>query len=157
MTNKKFGLALFTGLLLFSACQHDQTFQEYKSLDDYSWAYQDTLAFEVPVQDTTSAYALSLNLRNKINYPYRNIWVLISHKAPSGKVSTIKAEFELATKEGKWKGQGLGDLYDHRFPVKNHIRLSETGKHQFYVTHLMRTDTLQGLMNLGLSLNKVQS
>lgn len=157
MTNKAglFFLVLgFFGLLF--GCQMDQqrVYEHYKSLKDYRWAYQDTLGYKVDIKDTSSRYRLAIQLRNKVNYPYRNIWVLVQHHSPSGKVSSMKAEFQLAEKSGKWKGQGLGDLYDHRFPLQQNIKLKEKGQHRFQLVHLMRRDTLPGIMNVGLQISK---
>lgn len=160
MVSKVNPLLLSAAILVLigsGACQQDRVFEEYRALADYKWPYTDTISYTVPIQDTGKRYNLAVNLRNKINYPYRNIWVLVQHRAPSGKVSSIKAEFELARKNGEWKGRGLGDLYDHRFPVQKKMQLSEAGDHQFRVVHLMRTDTLPGVMNVGLRITRPQS
>jgi gliding motility-associated lipoprotein GldH len=156
MTNKwQWALITFLSLGVLFGCQEEQrVYEKYLSIADYQWSFKDTLDFKVPIKDTSNAYQLALKLRNKINYPYRNIWLLIQHEAPSGKLSSIKAEFQLAKKSGKWTGQGIGDLYDHRFPVRQNISLTETGTHRFRVVHLMRKNKLPGVMNVGLQLRK---
>lgn len=156
MTNKwQLVLISFLSLTILLGCQENRrVYEKYVSLEDYQWSLKDTLDFKVQIKDTSTAYQLSLKLRNKINYPYRNIWLLIQHKSPSGNLSSIKAEFQLAKKSGKWKGQGIGDLYDHRFPVRQNISLSEKGAHRFRIVHLMRKEKLSGVMNVGLQLRK---
>lgn len=155
MSSNALGLRLsvlvFIGWFMAS-CNGDRVFDQYKAIDDHQWAYTDTLTYTVPIQDTAANLSLAVNFRNKVNYPYRNIWLLLRHRAPSGEISAVKAEFELAEKSGKWKGQGLGDLYDHRFPVQKQLQLNERGKHRFEVIHLMRRDTLPGIMDLGLQI-----
>lgn len=146
-----FFLLCLAGIL--GSCQDHRVYERYMHVNNHKWAYQDTFNYKVKIRDTSSAYQLNIKLRNKINYPYRNIWLLIQHEAPSGKLSSMKAEFQLANKSGKWKGQGLGDMYDHRFPAKR-IKLSEKGKHHFKLVHLMRRDTLRGIMDVGLQINQ---
>lgn len=156
MTNK-WQLVLITFLtlgVLFGCQDNRRVYEKYISIENYQWSFRDTLDFKVPIKDTSTAYQLTLKLRNKINYPYRNIWLLIQHEAPSGKTSSIKAEFQLAKKSGKWTGQGIGDIYDHRFPIRQNISLSEKGTHRFRLVHLMRKNKLPGVMNVGLQLRK---
>ncbi len=156
MTNKG-QLALITFLsfgVLFGCQENHRVYEKYVSIEDYQWSLKDTLNFKVKIKDTSNPYQLALQLRNKISYPYRNIWLLIQHESPSGTLSSMKAEFQLAKKSGKWTGQGIGDLYDHRFPVPQNISLSEKGTHRFRLVHLMRKNKLPGVMNVGLQLRK---
>lgn len=141
-------------LLLFTACDQTRLFEEYKVIEDYNWHYQDTVEFELTVKDTTASYDMLLNLRHTGNYPYRNIWVQLVSKAPNGGVNQLKNEFKLAEKDGRWTGNGLGGIYDHRFRVKQNFRFGRKGTYKFKVIHLMRKENLKGIMDVGLRVSK---
>jgi len=142
-------------MLLFTACDQTRLFEEYKTINNYKWHYQDTVKFEFTVEDTTTAYDIMFNLRHKGNYPYRNIWVQLIREAPNEGVSKLKKkEFKLAEKDGRWTGNGMGDIYDHRFRVKQNFRFGRKGTYEFKMVHLMREDNLKGIMDVGLRISK---
>ena len=152
----RFAFLSFCLILILGSCDHSRLFEEYRSVSDHNWYYKDTFEYEVNIRDTTSRYNLYLNLRNKLNYPYRNIWLMVSTAAPEDQLSRTKREFKLANKNGEWLGQGLGDIYDHRFIMRKKVKFRNMGQHTFKINHLMRKDTLPGIMDVGLRLEKVE-
>ncbi len=147
-----------TILLLFCAygCDNSRIFEEYRPVKDHQWLHKDTITYQVNIQDTNSHYNIYLNLRNKINYPYRNIWLLFKTVGPDNQTSKSKMNFKLANKKGQWLGQGLGDIYDHRYRISKKAKFRHLGNHTFRINHLMRKDTLPGIMNVGLRLEKAE-
>ena len=144
---------LISGILATS-CDRNRIYEKYKSVENHQWYFKDTIIHEVDFIDTAGTYSLYINMRNKANYPYRNIWLGIAGIGPEGEKIAMKKEFKLADKKGKWKGQGLGDVYDHRFLLEQKFKIENPGVHQFRVNHLMRKDTLQGMMDVGLRVEK---
>lgn len=79
---------------------------------------------------------------------------MVTTKAPNNQISQTKQDLPLANKEGKWLGQGLGDIYDHRFKIRKQLKFRNNGQHVFKINHLMRKDTLPGIMDVGIRLEK---
>lgn len=146
---KKLILFLFT-LSLFS-CNNNSIFEKYKSIDNYTWKYSEPVTFNVPVLITNENFNIFFNIRHTGNYSYRNIWVTVSIINPGGKVvDEIKSEFKLAEKDGQWTGQGLGDVIDHQYLLKNNFKFGEPGTYKFRIQHQMREDDLKGVMDVGI-------
>ena len=77
-------------LLLFFACDEKQFFSEYKELDG-TWKKSDTLRFTFEQKDTVNPYHLFLNVRNNNDYPFNNMYLIVTLKEP-GKKPTIKID-----------------------------------------------------------------
>ena len=58
-------------------------------------------------------------------------------------------------KTGKPLGKsGLGDLYDHQIPVFRKYKFSKAGVYQMKLEQFMRTDTLAGMISVGVSVER---
>jgi gliding motility-associated lipoprotein GldH len=89
LKKSKFLVLLFVTLLFFS-CDEKQFFSEYKELDG-SWKKSDTLRFTFEQKDTVNPYHLFLNVRNNNDYPFSNMYLIVTIKEP-GKKPTIKVD-----------------------------------------------------------------
>ena len=49
---------------------------------------------------------------------------------------------------------GLGDIYQHRIPVKMNHRFDYAGKYKVSFEQFMRTDTLSGILGVGLRVER---
>ncbi|HWA35726.1 MAG TPA: hypothetical protein VG737_16400, partial [Cyclobacteriaceae bacterium] len=51
---------------------------------------------------------------------------------------------------------GLGDLYDHRFPILQDYSFSNPGKYSLKLDQFNRQDTLQGVIAVGVRVERVE-
>ena len=65
--------------VLFISCDKKQFFSEYKELDG-TWKKADTLRFTFEQNDTVNPYHLFLNVRNNNDYPFNNMYLIVTMK-----------------------------------------------------------------------------
>lgn len=147
-------------LLLFivsalSACDRQQTvYHAFQSIPQEGWLKKDTLFFNVEVPDSQTYYKLSVEVRNRNNYPYQNLNLSIGYDGPEVPASPADTlNVVLATKEGIWTGDGWGGLYQSAFPAGS-IRIAKSGTYHFKVTYTLPDEKLQGLNDIGLKIER---
>lgn len=146
---------ILTGVLwFFTSCDTKRVFEEYKSVGNKGWHKDSAMVFSVNLQDTFSKYSMYLNIRNIGNYPNRNIWLSIAMHSPDGQLMTDTVEFILADPSGRWKGSGIGDLFDNQVLYKQNLEFPVAGEYQFFIRQAMRTVRLKGIQDVGMRLEK---
>jgi gliding motility-associated lipoprotein GldH len=69
---------------------------------------------------------------------------------PDGKKASSRVEIMLANNEGKWYGEGLGDIWDYRVQIQENAFFNQPGNYVFTIQQNMRQDPLPGIMAIGL-------
>ncbi len=140
---------------LTAACDNHTVYHSYQHIPEQGWKKSDTLFYYIPIEDSASHYQLSIEIRNKDNYPYRNLFMGISHNntADSTLFVTDTIECILADSNDKWRGDGIGTLFqsEHNqarffFPHKRN--------YTFKLFHLMKETPLNGLSDIGIKIQK---
>lgn len=143
------------GACLAGGCIGPTTYHSYQSIPTKGWAKSDTLYFEVPLTDSTvTHWQLYAEVRNRSDYPYRDLYLLICHNLPDStqwKTDTVK--FVLADEEGKWSGTGWNGLFQSAIPVGT-VSTHGAGKYTLKVTHGMKDEFLKGVNNVGIRLER---
>jgi gliding motility-associated lipoprotein GldH len=73
---------------------------------------------------------------------------------PDGRFRTDTVEMILADPSGKWKGSGIGDLFDRRMLYMQDVLLPDTGMYQVIIKQAMRPMRLKGIQDIGFRLEK---
>lgn len=132
------------------SCDANRVFEENKSIEQGEWHYEYKPFFDVYVSDTHRTYNVYVNLRIGSDYKYNNIFLWLHTTNPNNQIEKRRVEIRLADENGKWKGSGLGDLYDYQFPVYQHIKMTTTGMYHFEVEQNMRDDILKHIQSTGI-------
>jgi len=122
-----------------------------------TWLASYEPAFEFNVPDTLATYTLYCNVRNSLDYPFSRIFVNYQLIDSTGQEVSrnLVSNFLFDQKTGRPAGEsGLGDLYDHRFPLLEHFRFRTGGKYTVRLSQFMRLDTLSGVLAVGLRVEK---
>ena len=147
-------LIMLLATVLFSSCQEQIIYHSFRSIPTQGWIRKDTVCFDVAVTDSQTQVHLSLDLRNRNTYPFQNILICLSQENPEGQISISDTlSLSLADTQGMWTGQGWGGLYQSRFPLQ-HIQIQKAGDYHFKIHHLMPQDTLIGIQDVGILLEK---
>ena len=141
-------------IVTFSACGSGDLFDRYQQIPYSGWDRDSVVSFRVNLTDTVHPWNLYLSVRNRGSYSYRNIWLFVAIQFPSGKVRTDTVEFTLADSSGKWRGRGIGDLFDNRFLYKENMLFPVSGTYLFQIRQGMRQKKLKGINDLGLRIEK---
>ncbi len=140
-------------LVLFASCDKKPMFEENKILEKNEWNFNDTISFEVNVNDTLNLKNLSLNIRNSSTYPYYNMFVYVDIKNEKGGIDKDTVEFYLANPiSGKWTGNGSSGIHYNTILYKQ-VKFLNTGKYKISLTHGMRDTILEGINAIGFKVN----
>ena len=63
-------------------------------------------------------------------------------------------EITLAAPDGKWLGEGLGDIYDNRYLFRKAFKFPKTGEYRIELIQAMRVNPLPGIMDAGIRIEK---
>ncbi len=157
--NITFFAICFIFLAMLSSCNRNVVYNEYQEIDNYVWTQNKSLEFCCNIEDTSCPYNIFLNIRHANFFPYKNIWLTVKIIKPnltSNIVDTV--ECILAEDNGRWIGDGLGDIWDykHQWIIQDNKIFTEPGNYYFVVNHLMRSDTISGIMDIGLEVEKFE-
>ncbi|MFC2114484.1 gliding motility lipoprotein GldH [Bacteroidota bacterium] len=143
---------------MLNSCNEQVIYQKYKEISSASWDYQYRIPFSFTIKDTASNYNTYFNIRLKSTYLYSNIWILLKKFNSSGAlVAEKKIEFKLADIDGRWYGQGLGDIIDFHILMEENIKFLQAGNYTYYFNHEMRNDELDAVIDIGLTVRKTEN
>ncbi len=148
---------IFVSLLLLVGCDTNRAYEDYKTIDPFGWNKDSVAQFDVNVPEIGQPYNIYINVRNKGNYPNSNLWLFMEIQEPEGKLLTDTIEYILAEKSGKWRGSGIGDLFDNQFIYRKNVVFEKDGTYQFRIQQGMRTETLKGIHDIGLRIEKLNN
>jgi len=140
---------------LFLSCNKNVVFSEYKKIPEEGWKIEDKLSYDVTIDDNTSYHNVFLTVRHADSYPYSNLYLFLTTTYPSGQTSVDTLECVLANQKGEWIGDGAGDIWDAKIPLKQNLRFAKAGKYNFSFEHGMRTNPLPLIMDFGMVIEKV--
>jgi gliding motility-associated lipoprotein GldH len=148
--------ALLAVMVLLNCCDNSRVYEKNYDFAERQWLVKESPAFEFTVAKG-EAYNVYCNLRNDLTYPYSRIFITYTLKDSVG--TEIKKEminsFLFDEKTGKPNGNsGLGDIYDQQFLLLKDYTLSQPGNYTIQFEQFMRTDTLQGVLAIGVRVEK---
>lgn len=141
-------------LLSLVSCNSNVIYSKYIKLPDNDWAKDNKLTYEVDIADNTISYDVYLAVRHADSYPYNNLFVFLNTTYPDAKSTTDTLECILANEKGEWKGEGAGDIWDNKIPLKKGVKFPQTGKYTFTFEQAMRNDPLPLIMDFGIVIEK---
>jgi gliding motility-associated lipoprotein GldH len=143
-------LFFITLIALFSACDKNKVFDQYKTLPQPGWHKDSLLVFELNVTDTLQTNNMYINVRNDIKYKYSNLWLFIEIESPDGTAKSDTFEIVLADPTGKWIGTGFGGIKTNQLMYRRSIIFPVSGMYKINIRHGMRTNLLKGINDLGV-------
>ena len=145
------------------SCNSNTLVSETYKLPGY-WDKNDVVEFTIPKMDSVQKYNIFLNLRNTNEYPYNNIFIIANMTFPHGKVLTDTLEYRMAQPDGKWLGQGLGDVKDNKLWYKENVVFFEGGNYKITLSQAVRNNgkaegvtRLDGLTDVGYSIENSEN
>ncbi|MBK9424576.1 MAG: gliding motility lipoprotein GldH [Bacteroidetes bacterium] len=139
----------------FTSCDPLRYFEENKEIPKMEWDKDEPLSFLVSVEDTSLGYNVFINVRNAGFYRFSNLYLFINTTFPQGQVHRDTIECILASPEGRWLGEGLGDIWDNRILFKENVQFTQPGEYRFELNQAMRINPLPGIMDAGIRIEKV--
>lgn len=142
---------------IFTACDENRHFEKNIDFKERYWLAIEQPEFEFEIEDIENKYNLYITVRNESNYPNSNLYFTYYLTDANGREiqRRLVSEFLFDKKTGRPLGSsGLGDIYDHRFLLLKDFYFQNPGKYGVRYEQFMRTDTLRGILSVGLRVEK---
>ena len=150
-------LVFFIATTLFS-CDKTRVFDDYKSVGD-AWHKDSVVSFDLPDLDSTKRYDLFINIRDNNNYPYNNLFLIVSLEMPNGYTKVDTLEYQMADADGILLGDGFSDIKESKLFYKENVRFR--GKYKMNIKQAVRENgkvpgvtNLEGITDVGLRIEK---
>lgn len=153
---KFFVVASIALSIAFMSCSKNVVFSEYTKIPEEGWKIENKLSYSVDITDNKAYHNVFLNVRHADSYPFSNLFVFLTTTYPDGKTSVDTLECILANKKGEWQGDGAGDLWDNKIPLKQNLMFPQTGKYIFTFEQGMRQNPLPLILDFGVTIEKVK-
>lgn len=129
----------------------DNFFSKFETFRGTLWQYADTKTFAVDtLRDSISHRGtLTLALRHTNGFPYRNLWLEVNCNAADTASRPDTLNIILADHFGRWRGHGSGPSLAVCDTIKRNFTLRQG--QVITVRHIMRTDTLDGIEQIGIT------
>jgi len=124
-----------------------------REIDGEAWHRDSMLVFEVPITDTSATYRVEIDLRHAGDYSYRNLYLGRDVLNAAGTVYEDTVEFQLASPDGRWLGEGIAGLKTLSLAYRREgLRFPKAETYRFRIQHLMRDEPLRGIHSVSLKL-----
>jgi gliding motility-associated lipoprotein GldH len=119
------------------SCDEKRVFDEYKSVGN-AWNKDSIVSFDLPKLETSKPYNLYLNLRNNDNYPFNNIFLLVSLENPDGLTKVDTLEYAMANNDGTLLGEGFSDTKESKLFFKENQIFNKKGQYKIRIQQAVR-------------------
>jgi gliding motility-associated lipoprotein GldH len=154
-------LFLLVAFLIIS-CDEKRVFDEYKSVGD-SWHRDSIIKFKLPKLDSLKKYNLYVNTRVNNNYPFNNLFLIVSLVQPNRKVLVDTLEYEMANPDGTLMGDGFSDVKESKLFYKPNFDFKLKGDYTVKIQQAVRqtgkvagVDNLKGITEIGFRVESLE-
>lgn len=142
----------------FFSCDKKRVFDDYKSVGD-AWHKDSIVRFSLPELDSTKRYDLFITIRDNNNYPYNNLFLIVSLELPNGFTKVDTLEYQMANPDGSLLGDGFSDIKESKLFYKANVKFR--GKYKLNIKQAVRENgkvpgvtNLEGITDVGLRIEK---
>lgn len=129
-------------------------FSAFTPLPENGWAYGDSVVILASGIDSIGEHRLAVGLCHSDEFLYRNLWLELSHRDPSGAMVRDTVNIPMADSHGRWLGKGMGANYQIEVVMPYPVELTDSTP--ISVRHIMRVDTLRGVSKIGVTVEDVK-
>lgn len=141
--------------LFFVGCTSNDVYFQYNPVSVNGWSQDSMYVFHVPITDTAATYNVYINVRNKGDYPYQNLWLFLNRTSPDTMLSKDSIECYLADQRGKWLGKGIGSILEMPVLYQQNVKFMQAGTYHYKIVQGMRDSVLKGINDIGMRVEKV--
>ncbi len=144
-------------MMLLNGCDDSRVYEKNYDFAERYWLVSEKPSFEFTVAGNQS-YTLYCNLRSSVAYPYSRVFINYKLKDSIGSelAKEMVTTFLFDEKTGEPIGSsGLGDIYDQQLLLLKGFNVKQAGTYSVEFEQFMRTDTLQGVLAVGLRVETV--
>ena len=144
------------------SCDENRVFDEYKSVGS-AWNKDSIVSFDLPKLESSKNYNLFVNLRNNDNYPFNNLFLLVSMENPDGLTKVDTLEYAMANPDGTLLGTGFSDVKESKLVYKEGMKFDKRGLYKVRIQQAVRQNgkvkgekELNGVTEVGFRIESYQ-
>ncbi|WPP53730.1 gliding motility lipoprotein GldH [Catalinimonas niigatensis] len=152
MIKPQLPLLLLCCVFWLSACDTDRVYEQNYDFANKEWKVDSVPTFRFEINDPDEAYNIYWNVRNTLNFPYRNLYLTFYLEDTLGRTISTDLHNMLLfdPKTGKPYGSGMGDIFSHQIMALPKYRFDSAGTYQVRLEQYMRTETLEDILSVGV-------
>ena len=131
----KNSILLFILTLLLFSCDEKRVFDSYKSVGS-AWNKDSIVTFDLPKLDSTKRYDLFVNLRANNDFPYNNLFLIVSTEMDNGFTKVDTLEYQMANPDGSLLGNGFTDIKESKLFYKENVKFR--GHYKVHIKQAVR-------------------
>ena len=147
---------------LVVSCDKKRVFDEYKSVGN-NWNKDSIIAFDLPQLEQTKNYNLFVNIRDNNDYPFDNLFLIVSMEQPDKKTLVDTLEYKMAAEDGTLLGDGFSDVKESKLFYKTNFNLGIKGKYKVKIQQAVRqtgkvagVKELKGITDVGFRIETLE-
>jgi gliding motility-associated lipoprotein GldH len=144
---------LFLSVFIFS-CQYDKPTEYYYKFPNQTWSRFEYVHLEIPLGNTKHDYDIILSVRHTKRYPFKNLYINVIMKMPSGEERIMEYNFDIVKADGTFIGQDDHGILEVTFPLKQDIRFWEKGILKVEIEDLIPRPEITGIVEMGLIITR---
>lgn len=140
-------------LALLMSCMDSPIINKYVSVDAKGWLSTDTANIQIPPQKSATDANISLRVRTTEDYPYKDLHMRVTIKSNGKELSTTDTKINIYDENGENTGKG--------FPYAENgatepilAKIEADSIYTVHITHLMETEELCGISDVGINVDK---
>ncbi|WP_375580977.1 gliding motility lipoprotein GldH [Marivirga tractuosa] len=144
-------------IFIFISCTEDRYYEHNYDFKDRKWNMQETAAFNFEIDSIELPYQIKLNVRNTIDYPFRNLYVKYQLKDSTYLMEDKLLNLKLfEAKSGKPFGDHQSDIYSHQLILQDSVFFPEKGKYTIELKQYMREKEIEGIVSAGIRIEQIK-
>ena len=149
-------LLLLLAFLL--SCAEGEVYYRFQHIDKGRWYRDSTVQFHMDSLklQTGERYDVSIELSTNGAYPYRDIWMQVTHNLTDTLLQNEPLHFRIADDYGRWLGNGLGGLNQLSQPLFRSLPLDTASRYVIKLRQVMDADPLPGIEKIGIKVTTHQ-
>ncbi len=144
-------------VVLLYGCDQGRVYEQQVDFKK-AWMVSEQPQFDFEIIDYTQRYNIYFTVRNSLDFPFSRIFVSYTLNDSLGTElnKDLVSGYLFDQKTGAPFGRsGLGDLYDHRFPLLTNYQFERPGVYSITLEQFNRRDTLNGVLAVGTRVERV--
>lgn len=134
--------------LLVISCDKKRVFDQYKSVGN-AWHKDSIVTFELPKLDPKKSFNLYVNVRDNDDYPFSNLFLIVSLEQPNHQVKVDTLEYQMTNPDGTLLGDGFSDIKENKLFYKDKQNFTQKGIYKIHIKHATRqTGKIEGITSL---------
>lgn len=144
----------FLFLFFIIGCTEEVFFDEIQIINNSEWSYEETISFDVSINDTVGIYNLELIIDHSTEYAYENIYMKVHTLFPTIDKKEEQITIDLANKSGVWNGKCNSSDCKLKVFLLDRFKFPEVGKYQFKFEQFTRDESLNGINAIQLKIKE---